>query len=114
MLTSGDVVDVILGAPAGREAGFDRPAIVVTAQRILDGAPNVVHVVPLTTTIRGFDSEVTVEPNRLNGLEGQSAAPCPQVRAVATQRVGQVRGNVGSEGLLQIRDRIGLLLDIPR
>jgi len=114
MLTSGDVVDVILGAPAGREAGFDRPAIVVTAQRILDGEPNVVHVVPLTTTIRGFDSEVTVEPDRLNGLEGQSAAQCHQVRAVATQRVGQVRGNVGSEGLLQIRDRIGLLLDIPR
>jgi mRNA interferase MazF len=113
MLTSGDVVDVALAAPSGRDAGFDRPAIVVTAQRVLDGEPNVVHVVPLTTTIRGFDSEVTVEPDRFNGLERRSAAQCHQIRAVAAHRIGRVRGSVGSVGLLQVRDMIGLLLDIP-
>ena len=36
MLTSGDVVDLDLGTPVGREAGFRHPAVVVTAQRILD------------------------------------------------------------------------------
>lgn len=44
MLNSGDVVLARLGAPTGREAGFRHPAIVVTAQAILDGSPSVVHV----------------------------------------------------------------------
>jgi mRNA-degrading endonuclease toxin of MazEF toxin-antitoxin module len=34
--------------PAGREAGFLHPAVVVTEQRILDANPSVVQVVPLT------------------------------------------------------------------
>ncbi len=41
MLTSGDVVDLDLGAPAGRDAGFQHPAVVVTAQRILESRGNV-------------------------------------------------------------------------
>ena len=57
MLTSGDVVELDLGSPAGREAGFRHPAIVVTAQRVLDAEPSVVQVVPLTSTLRGFSSE---------------------------------------------------------
>ena len=51
MPTSGDVVDLDLGVPEGREAGFRHPAILVTAQRVLDADPTVVHVLPLTTTI---------------------------------------------------------------
>jgi len=54
MLNSGDIVEVELGVPAGRETGFSHPGVIVTAQRILDGGPSVVHVVPLTTTIREF------------------------------------------------------------
>ena len=113
MLTSGDVVELDLGLPAGREAGFRHPAVVVTAQRILDAGPNVVQVVPLTTTIRGFGSEVAVDPDDDNGLEGVSAAQCQHVRAVSIGRVNRVRGNVGSIALTQIRDVIGLILDVP-
>ena len=113
MLTSGDVVDLDLGEPAGREAGFRRPAVVVTAQRILDAGPNVVQVVPLTTTIRGFGSEVRLEPDSANGLDQLSAAQCQHVRAVASGRVDRTRGNIGVLLLAQIRDVIGLILDIP-
>lgn len=35
MLTPGDIVELDLGTPAGSEAGLRRPAIIVTAQRIL-------------------------------------------------------------------------------
>lgn len=52
MLNSGDVVQLGLGLPPGRETGFRHPAIVVTAQRILSSGPNVVHVVPLTSRLR--------------------------------------------------------------
>jgi mRNA-degrading endonuclease toxin of MazEF toxin-antitoxin module len=56
---SGDVVDLDLGRPEGREAGFPHPAIVITAQGILDANPSVVHVVPLT----GHDSGVSFRDN---------------------------------------------------
>ena len=113
MLTSGDIAELDLGPPAGREAGFRHPAVVVTAQRILDAEPNVVQVVPLTTTIRGFGSEVLVQPDDRNGLEHASAAQCQHVRAVSIGRVDRIRGNVGAVALTQIRDVIGLVLDIP-
>ncbi len=113
MLTSGDVIDLDLGVPEGREAGFSHPAVVVTAQRILDAQPTVIQVVPLTTTIRDFASEITIEPDVTNGLQQRSAAQCQHVRAVSTGRVKQLRGNTGPTVLSQIRDTIGLILDIP-
>ena len=113
MLSSGDVVDLDLGLPVGREAGFAHPAVVVTAQRILDGEPSVIHAVPLTSTLRGFRSEVIIEPDATNGLERRSAAQCQHVRAVSSSRVATVRGNVGAVGLGQIRETLALIFDLP-
>lgn len=112
MLTSGDLIELDLGAPAGREAGFRHPAVVVTAQRILDAGSNVVQVVPVTTVIRGFQSEVELEVGGRSGLDHASAAQCQHVRAVSVSRIEQVRGNIGAVALSQIRETIGLLLDI--
>lgn len=113
MLTSGDVVELDLGLPTGREAGFRHPAVVVTAQRILDAAPSVVQVVPLTSTMRGFAAEVRIEPDQANGLDRPSAAQCQHIRAVSTRRTDQVRGNIGSMALAQIREVLGVVLDLP-
>lgn len=113
MPSSGDVVDLDLGTPAGREAGFRHPAVLVTAQRILDAAPSIVHVVPLTTTLRGFQSEVVVEPDPGNGLDHPSAAQCQHLRAVSPRRIVSVRGNVGTVILAQIRETIAVVLDLP-
>lgn len=95
MLTSGIVVELDLGAPAGREAGFRNPAIVVTAQRVLDADPGVVQVVPLTSRLRGFSSEAEIDVDDENGLEQMSSAQCQHIRAVAADRIERTRGNVG-------------------
>ena len=113
MPSSGDIVDLDLGSPEGREAGFRHPAVLVTAQRILDASPSVVHVVPLTSTIRSFNSEVLLEPDEHNGLTLASAAQCQQLRAVSPRRILGVRGNVGTMFLAQIRETIAVLLDLP-
>jgi len=113
MPTSGDVVDLDLGAPEGREAGFRHPAVLVTAQRILNAGPSVVHVVPLTTTIRRFHSEVAIEPDGANGLAAPSAAQCQHLRAVSTSRIVATRGNVGPAALAQLREAIAAILDLP-
>lgn len=113
MLISGDVVALDLGLPEGREAGFRHPAVVVTAQRILDAQPSVIQVVPVTTTVRGFASEITIEPDNDNGLRYQYVAQGQHIRAVSPGRVDEVHGNVGPTALSQIRDTLGLILDIP-
>lgn len=113
MLTSGDIVVIDLGRPVDREAGYLRPAVVVTAQRLLDASPSVVQVVPLTSTLRGFGSEVDIAADQHNGLDRTSAAQCQHIRAVATSRLGHARGNVGATALTQIREVLGLILDVP-
>ena len=112
MLTSGDVVEADLGEPVGREAGFPRPVVVVTAQVVLAQGPVVVHVVPLTSTRRGFRSEIDVDPDEVNGLEVPSSAQCQHLRAVSTGRLGEPMGNVGPATLLQIRETVADLLDL--
>jgi mRNA interferase MazF len=112
MLISGDIVEVDLGVPQGSEAGLTRPAVTVTAQRILARSPSVVQIVPLTRTIRGYATEVTVTADDHNGLDEDSAARCEHIRAVATSRIIGANGNVGSVALAQIRDTLALLMDL--
>lgn len=113
MPNSGDVVEIEFGAPEGREAGMRRPAVVVTAQRILDAAPSIIQVVPLTSTIRSFHSEVVIEPDPANGLGVASAAQCQHLRAVSPGRIVEIRGNVGAAALTQVRETIAVILDLP-
>ena len=113
MLTSGDVVDLDLGLLMGCEAGFGHPAIVITAQRILDAGPSVVHVVPLTTTVRAFNSEVIVEPDVANKLEKPSAAQCQHIRSISPHQIVATRGNIGVVILARLRKTITVVLDLP-
>jgi mRNA interferase MazF len=113
MPNSGDVVELGLGVPEGREAGFVHSAVVVTAQRVLDASPSVVHVVPLTSTLRGFHSEVVIPPDDSNGLSVVSVAQCQHLRATSTRRISGVRGNCGAIALAQIRETIAVLLNLP-
>jgi mRNA interferase MazF len=112
MLISGDVVYLGLGVPEGSEAGMQRPAVVVTANRVLGAGPRMVQVVPLTRTLRGYESEVLVGPDEAIGLEAPSAAQCQHIRAVASTRIRAQVGNVGPVALGQIRDTLGVLLDV--
>ncbi len=112
MLTPGDIVVLDLGMPAGSEAGLRRPAIVVTAARVLRGGPNVVQVVPLTRTIRTSSTEVLIDTDEDNRLVARSSAQCHQVRSVATTRIHERAGNVGPVVLGEVRETLALLLDL--
>lgn len=113
MLTSGDVVLVDLGVPAGHDAGFPCPAVVVTAQRVLDHEPTVVQVVPLTSTLRGYEAEVSIDPDDANGLVCPSAAQCQHLRSVSRGRIVGRQGGVGAAALAAVRDTVAARLDLP-
>lgn len=112
MPNSGDVVDADLGVPAGHEAGFPRPVVIITAQRFLDRSPTVVHVVPLTTNLRAIGSEVPISPEA-SGLRTPSSAQCQHLRSVSPSRLSAPRGNVGPVDLARIRETVAVLLDLP-
>lgn len=112
MLTPGDVVELDLGMPSGSEAGLRRPAVVVTARRILRGEPNVVQVVPLTRTVRRSSTEVVIDPDEGNRLKAPSSAQCQHVRSVATTRIHERTGNVGPVVLGEVRETLALLMDL--
>lgn len=112
MLTPGDVVELDLEAPTGSEAGLRRPAVVVTAARVMRGGPNVIQVVPLTRTIRQSGTEVVIDPDDDNGLGARSSAQCQHVRSVATTRAHERIGNVGPVILAEVRETLGLLMDL--
>lgn len=112
MLTPGDVVQLDLGVPTGSEAGLRRPAVVVTAGRVLRGGPNVVQVVPLAQAMRQSSTEVAIDPDGGNGLAARSSAQCQHVRSVATTRIHECTGNVGPVVLGEVRETVALLLDL--
>ena len=112
MLTPGDVVELDLGIPSGSEARLRRPAIVVTAYRVLRGEPNVVQVVPLTRTLRHSSTEVVIDPDEGNRLVAPSSAQCQHVRSVATTRIHERTGNVGPVVLGEVRETLALLMDL--
>ena len=63
--------------------------------------------------VRGFASEVEIDAEPSNGLNRRSAAQCQHVRAVAASRIEDRLGNVGAATLAQIREVLGLILDVP-
>jgi mRNA interferase MazF len=109
----GDVVTVDFGTPIGSEAGFVRPAIVVTANGFLRFRPTSVFVVPLTSTRRTFPSHVAIEPDSTNGLSTASCALVEQLRAVAVERCTTTLGNAGSDVTHQILDVLAMITGMP-
>ena len=109
-MRAGDAVTIDFGLPIGSEAGFRRPAVVVTADAVLRSRPPTIHVVPLTTNVaRALPTEVPVD-----GLDRPSVAQCHLCTVVSVQRVvDDIGENVGPSSLAQIRSVVADLLDVP-
>ena len=92
----GEIWTVDLGDPAGTEAAFERPAIVVSNNAANESASamrrGVVTVVPITTNIRRVYPFQVGLSARQCGLRQDSKAQSEQIRAVAVERL---RGRIG-------------------
>ena len=104
-MRAGDVLRCDFGTPARGEPGFMRPAVVVTADEVLEFGQHAIAVVPCTTTLRGWQTEVAV------GDLG--VAQSHLVTTISIDRVVEDTGtNVGPVALRQIRELIADLLGI--
>ncbi|MGA7270694.1 MAG: hypothetical protein WB239_06450 [Acidimicrobiia bacterium] len=62
--------------------------------------------------MEAVSSEVVISAVEHNGLTADSSAQCQHIRAVSVGRVESDRGNVGSAVLTEIRQVLGILMDI--
>lgn len=112
-MRAGDIVRVDFGVPQGSEPGFVRPAVVVTADRVLTARPRTLHVVPLTSNVaRRLPTEIEIESDD-HSVRGMAQAHLCAV--VSTSRIepdGEL-GHVGPAVLAQVRSVIADLLDLP-
>jgi len=104
-MRAGDVIRVDFGTPARGEAGFVRPAIIVTSDDVLEFRQHAVLVVPCTTTKRGWLTEVSVD--------GFGIAQAHLPSTISVDRIVELTGvNTGAVVLQQIRELITDLLGL--
>jgi mRNA-degrading endonuclease toxin of MazEF toxin-antitoxin module len=114
LMQAGDVVRIDFGNPARGEAGFVRPAVIVTSNDVLEFRQSTIVVVPCSTTDRGWITDVPI-----TGF-GVAQAHLPTTISVDRIVDGALHGlrddasNVGPVVLRQIRELIADLLEIGR
>lgn len=107
----GEIWQVALDPVIGLEQGGNRPAIVVSNDTLNAGPSRLVFVVPLTRRDRGNPFHVPVETSE-SGATHRSVALCDMVRSVAHEHLGVRRGSVGPDVLVEIDDRLRVLLAV--
>ncbi|HIY65708.1 MAG TPA: type II toxin-antitoxin system PemK/MazF family toxin [Candidatus Agrococcus pullicola] len=99
-LSPGDVWWAAPDATVGRERSGRRPVVVVAGQQYLDAVTELVIVVPVTSTNRGWANHV-----KLSGSDslGASFAMTEQIRTVSRRRLRSRIGSVTPTCLERIR-----------
>ena len=111
-MRAGDIITVDFGFQAGSGPGFERPAIVVTADLVVAQMPRTFHVVPVTSNVqRAMATDVPVDGD---GLDKHSVGQCHLLTVAEIERVKDDGGggNVGPTALAHLRSVIADLLDL--
>jgi mRNA interferase MazF len=98
---SGDVYKIDFGAPLGSEAGFLRPAVVVTDDDILESISGTFQVVPFTSTVRQWPMDISSE---------WGEAQAHLITTVSSLAAGERLGTVGPVKLSALREVLSDLL----
>lgn len=113
MLHAGDVVRVDFGFPRRSVPGFERPAVVVTDDHVLEHGPRTLHVIPFTTTVgRSLATEVRLDHP---GTGRPSAAQCHLLQVISVEQLVEESDHTASVGpvaLAQVRSVLADLLGI--
>jgi len=91
-VTPGAVIWIRPDPTIGREQSGNRPAIVVSSKSYNDVVTELLLVVPVTTTYRGWPNHVKL--SGLTGLSQSSYAMTEQLRAISRQRIVKQIGEV--------------------
>ena len=108
--------EVYVGDPdpvVGHEQGGRRPVLVVSIQAMNNSAARLAITVPLTTTDRGSELHVRIEPPE-GGLKRVSFAMPEMVRSMSLDRLGRRTGLASPDTVEVVSKRIGILIGLGR
>ncbi len=100
-MRSGDVYRVDFGSPIGSEAGFVRPAVVITDDDILESISATFQVIPFTSTVRNWPTDVSSE---------WGEAQVHLITTVSSRAAGEHLGAVGPAKLRALREVVSDIL----
>ncbi len=100
-LRRGSIVWADLSPTRGREQTGIRPAVVIASDGYLANVPDLVVVVPVTTTDRGWPHHVRLQGPDVD-LPRPSLAMTEQPRTVARSRITGRAGAVSTDTMAQI------------
>ena len=107
----GDVWDLSFDPAIGHEQAGARLALIVSVDIFNEGPAGLVVAIPLTRTQRRIRWHVTVSAPE-GGLVSESSIQCENVRSVSKRRLKRLRGRVSEETMLQVEDRLRILLGL--
>lgn len=93
-----------MGEPVGHEAGFVRPALVVSEDRMSE--TGLVVVLPITSTRLGYATHVEID----GALPVPSYVQCEQITVLSTHRVRREVGHVDAVEMLAVERVLRQLL----
>lgn len=88
-----------------------RPVLILTRELVRPYLTNVT-VAPITTTIRGLATEVSVGPE--NGIHQVSVVSCDNIQTIPASRLGQKIGYLFSWQEAALAEAIGNAFDLSR
>jgi len=100
-LRRGSIVWVNLNPTQGREQSGTRPAVVIASDGYLASVPDLMILVPVTTTDRAWPHHVPIEGPAV-GLPRPSFAMTEQPRTVARSRITGMAGTASQITMSQI------------
>lgn len=112
-LRRGDVFAGDLDPVLGHEQAGRRPVLVVSINPMNRSAAELVIAVPLTTTDRGSELHVRIEPPE-GGLARVSFALPEMVRVLSTNRLGRRLGHASADTVEAVAKRVGILIGLGR
>jgi mRNA interferase MazF len=107
----GEIWLVSLGAARRGEPGKNRPAIVLSVDELSAGVEHELFVVvPISSSRAHSLLRPSVSPDE--GIDGESAAICRGVRAVARSRLLRPVGKVGPQTLREVEQALAIILGL--
>lgn len=111
MASRGEVWLVDLNPTRGHEQGGRRPALVVSSDIFNHGPAGLVVLIPMTTRDRRIPLHIRIDPPE-GGVRKPSFVKCEDVRSVSTTRLVERWGQVSSQTLVRVGDRLRILLEL--
>lgn len=105
MVRPGEIHLVDFGSPLGHEAGFRRPALVISPEQL--NTHGICIVLPITRTRRGYPTHVELD----GALPVVSYVQCELIRAISTDRLLRQVGVIDSVDRAKIRVILARLID---